>query len=59
MKFHVHIYQVSLKVEADVEADSHKEAMDKAIDLAKSGQLKPEFPECGVLAVIPDEGTPH
>jgi len=43
MKYHVHIYPIHLKAEADIEADNIEEAQRIALQKAKEGEL-PFYP---------------
>jgi len=49
--FHVHVYQVSVLGEVDVNARNNKEAKEIALDMARKGEVSLRFPDCGMIAV--------
>ena len=52
MKYRVNVYQVAMRGDVNVEANSSDEACDKAIEMAKRGEVSLRFPDCQVVAVI-------
>lgn len=45
-QYHVHIYEVTKKFEVDLEASRDQEAVTKAIEMARSGELSETEKDC-------------
>ena len=50
MKYHIHVYEVISMFEIDIEAKTEEEALERAIESAKSSSSKQE-PDCRYLAL--------
>lgn len=51
MKYHVHIYQIAMRGEVNLDAKSEQEAREKALSMARKGEVSLYFPDCGALAI--------
>ena len=51
MKYHCHIYQLAMKIELNLTAESEEEAKNLAIKLARKGVGKIMIPETGAIAI--------
>lgn len=52
MKYHVHIYQIAMKGEVNIDANSEREAKEKALKMARNNEVSMRFPDCGALAIV-------
>ncbi len=50
-KFHVHVYRVVEKMEVNVEAESEKDAKEKALGLAGGGDATVVESDCEFIAI--------
>ena len=51
MKFHIHVYQIAMKGEVNIDAKSEREAREKALKMAQNSEITLRFPDCGALAI--------
>lgn len=57
--YHVHVYQVSVLGEVNIEADNPIEAREIAMEMSRKGEVSLRFPDCGTLAIAFENDDRH